>query len=395
MVSEDKKVPLFEPISNFTKPSLPAQETLRLFYAKFLALFHSTETTPFIADDKLKKATLDILDEVVAPPACGPVIDELQATLGPWIDEKSSPFHIASIVLPPCDENGILEEWALRNGHQILSAAARNALLTPVEEPLLPDLSGDGVLVIPRLEHWFLRHQDGLKTIRRLLAAINTLDRRVVIGCNSWAWEFLAKAVGADMVLPEGKTFKAFDEMRLYRWMSELSEDEKSRNLSFKLPASGTDVMGLDPEGNLANDFFKTLAARSLGIPWVAWHMWRRSLRSGDDESIAAETEAGSVDQEAAADEQTLWVAALEEFVLPGGGDPTALLALHALVIHGTLTVEELRLVLPTVGESNVLSALITAGFVEREKEFLKCRPAAYPAIRQGLSSAGFSMDRL
>ncbi len=37
--------------------------------------------------------------------------------------------------------------------------------------------------------------------------------------------------------------------------------------------------MELNSSGELKSDYLKKLAAHSLGIPWVAWHLWRRSLR--------------------------------------------------------------------------------------------------------------------
>ncbi|MDY8109813.1 hypothetical protein U0C82_11755 [Fulvimarina sp. 2208YS6-2-32] len=382
----------FIPIDEYRRPPLPTEETFRRLYSKILAMVQRSKPDPIMAEEQLQKATLELLDDVVAPPAAGPVIGELQATLGPWLAEKKPVRHIATIVLPPCDENGIIETWARRHGHGIVEAPARGDLLSSFGDPVLPDLTGEGPLVIPRLERWFLRHRDGLKTVRGLLAAIDVVDRQVVVGCNSWAFEFLSMAVGANMILPEGKTFQAFDEMRLYDWISELSQAEESTNITFRLPQNGKNVMDLDEDGTLRADTFKTLAGRSLGIPWVAWHMWRRSLRLGSDPDLEIETDA---DGRSETDEQVLWVAALDEYVLPADRDQTVLLVLHALILHGGLTADELRLVLPSVGESNVVSALISAGFVQRHDTLLKCRAAAYPAIREGLMSAGFPMDRL
>ncbi len=353
-------------------------------------VFRKQDNTPFMAGDRLQKATLQILDDVVAPPACGPLLDELQAALDPWIADPS-PFVTAKlIILPPCDENDIVGTWAAEKCHKVLDAPSREALLTTKKDEALPDLSGEGLLVIPQLELWFLRHRNGLAAIRSLLAAIDATDRRCVIGCNSWAWEFLKKAVGVHMILSQPLTYEPFDGKRLHDWVLRLAVNDKSRKITFRLPQSGEDVLAVDDEGTRDSDYFDTLAAQSRGIPWVAWHLWRRSLRS-DGENGSEHDE----DIERDADEQTLWVAALDEFTLPNSSNETPLLVLQALLLHGSLSVDELRSVLPVVGESPVVSALVSAGFVERKDAQISCRPAAYPAIRRELSEAGFSMDGL
>ncbi len=90
--------------------------------------------------------------------------------------------------------------------------------------------------------------------------------------------------------------------------------------------------------------------------------------------------------------ENTLWVFSAHKFNLPEEHRQTALLVLQALLIHGSLTAE-LRLVLPAVGGTFIVAALIAAGFDERDA--MRCRPAAYPAARAELFAAGFPMDRL
>lgn len=114
--------------------------------------------TPLIAQDQLRKATRNLLDEVVAPPACGPLLRQLDATLGTWSQPPKPPSWLQLIVLPPCDENGVLEAWAREHGYAVLDRPARSDLLSR-EAPEPADLAGSGVLVIPRLEAWFLRHQ--------------------------------------------------------------------------------------------------------------------------------------------------------------------------------------------------------------------------------------------
>lgn len=380
-------------LSDYERPPLPTNERMRRLVARLLTFVKRRKSKPFIADDRLARSTIETLDTVVAPPACGPLLEEMGATVRDWragVEAARCQSRLL-LVMPPCDGGHILNVFAEREGLQILAPPERERLVSLAAHEL-PDLSGEGVLVVPQLERWFLRQRNGLRLVRRLFAAIDTSERPVIVGCNSWAWAYLSRAVEADALLPDPRIFRAFDADRLHLWFSDLARDEATKGVRFRLPETGADVLERDEEGGLASDFLHSLAGKSRGIPWVAWHLWRRSLRSEQEPSLAEET-GEAVTGGDRAGEQTLWVAALDEYVLPGVHEQTALLILHALLLHGGLTVHELRLVLPTVGESNIMPVLAASGFVERREGAFHVRPAAYPAVRAGLAEAGYPMD--
>lgn len=385
----------FVVLGEHRRPAMPAEEVVRTYVARLLAIVRRSDPKPFIGDDRLARSTIETLDDVVAPPACGPLLQEIDATVGEWEEgmRQGRREHRLVLVLPPCDGNQIVETWARERGHQVLEAPERGHLVSLVPKAL-PELGGEGILVIPRLERWFLRQRNGLRMIRDLFAAIELSDRRVIVGCNSWAWAYFARSIGADALMPDPRIFRAFDAGRLHLWFSELSSDEATRNIRFRLPKGGEDVLSKDEEGALQSDFLARLAGRSHGIPWVAWHLWRRALRSETEPSLIEEV-GEAVTGGDAASEETLWVAALDEYVLPGVHEQTALLILHALLLHGGLTVAELRLVLPIVGESNVMPVLAQAGFVERWQHSFRVRAAAYPTVYEALQKAGYPMDGL
>lgn len=79
--------------------------------------------------------------------------------------------------------------------------------------------------------------------------------------------------------------------------------------------------------------------------------------------------------------------------MLPAGHEQMALLTLQALLIHGVLTLRQLRLVLPVQEDAGLLPALVHAGYLTRDGEHFACAPAAYPATRSALAAAGFSID--
>ncbi len=383
----------FVPLGTYKWPAMPTQETVRRWVERVshkIASRFRDDDEPAVAKDKLQRITRSVLDNVIAPPSCGPLKRELEQTIAARVSSPDPLTRSMLIVLPPCDRSCVIRSWAERNSHQILEPPARSELIGAVDGPL-PDLDGDGVLVIPRLEHWFLRHHDGLGRVRRLLGALDRLDRPCLIGCNSWAWRYLVAAVDADLVLPSGITFQAFDAERLHHWFSELVGEDGLQSLRFRQSDSGKDVMAVDKDGKLENDYFQTLAATSLGIPWVAWHLWRRSLRA-ENGDVHTDSDDANNEQR---DEQTLWIEALEEFQLPGSSRQSALLVLQSLLIHGELSESDLALSLPVQGIAAVLAALRTAGFIHRDGDAFQCHPAAYPSIRSGLSAAGFATDRL
>ncbi|GAA3967967.1 hypothetical protein [Allohahella marinimesophila] len=407
-MSEDLNQPReFKPLGQYRLPTLQTKDALHLFIARIRRRFDSSNDKPYIAEDKLHHTALQILNDVADPPAWGQLLAELDVTLRDWVAEERPSQGLKLIVLPPGEENGLLAKWARQNDHTVLAPPERISLLESdslaiqtVREQVQAHAKQPGVLVIPELDRWFLRHRNGLGVLRALLESLDGIERHCVIGCNSWAWVYLKKAVSADMILPDGMTFQAFDAERLRHWFHQLGEAHEDHDLTFRLTRTGEDVMAF-PEKNVAHDFFQGLAARSFGIPWVAWHLWRRSLRTGSrSDTLNGENEQAHDPEEkhllaAADDDRTLWVAALEEYTLPGREHDMVLQILHALLIHGGASAEELSAVLPRQVESALLVALRKAGIIYRSGSTYRCQPAAYPAIRSGLAVAGFPTDRL
>ena len=387
MESNDK-IPTFKPVGHYEWPVRQTEESARRLLGQlWRTVRREKKPDPFITDESLRWSNRSRLNQIVAPPACGPLLREMEATFADWIADNEPTHWLQLVVLPPCDQDDLVRSWAMVNGHAIIDPPARDAILEPAAMFDLPETTGDGVIVVPRLEYWFLRHHSGLREVRALLQQLTRLERHCVVGCNSWAWGFLAKAAIADAVFPCGLMFQAFDAVRLRRWLGELASDGADSEKTFRSSMTGEDVFTTVDENATPNDFFHKLAARSLGIPWVAWHLWRRCIRLGPEKN--ADT------KPIFSDEETLWVADLEEFEMPKQDVATALLVLHALLIHDSLTSQQIELVVPNLSCVNVLASLLAAGFILREAERYRCSPAAYPAIRARLNNAGFPMDQL
>ena len=388
MPTDDPDQAPFQPLGNYEWPSMPADDVARSALTRLKRLFAPSDPA-IVADKRLKRATRGTLDHVVPRPASGPLVQDLEETFGQWAGEPS-PTRLNVVVLPPCDQNDILHEWAKSHGHELLPPPDRAGLFQsrPISEV---GLAGEGLLVIPALERWFLRNRLGLAAVRSLLTRVSDGERKCLVACNSWAWAFLNKAIEVELLLPHPLTIKAFDATRLRQWFAELAAHAETETTQFRFTASGKEIDLADPESP-ADDYFKKLAARSLGIPWVAWHQWRQSLRSraqNADEAVPGES------PKPMAEQQTLWIAELEEFTLPSRHEPDELIILQALLIHGALSLEELESVVPVSRVEGISHALLGAGLVERRDGQFRCRPAAYPSVRAGLSAAGFPIDEL
>lgn len=431
------------PLADYRAPGMPAEHVVRAMWRRIKDRFSPSESDPVRADNRLQATTVKLLDEVAGQPACGPLLDDLDAAMRAWVDEPHGSFHCV-VVLPPCDAADLIGGWARSRGHAVLCApdrdrghalsvvqgggeapGARKAPASRADHATGNDCLVPGtpssLLVIPRLESWFLRRRNGLLAVRALLAELQQSERRCLIGCNSWAWAFLVRAAGASLVLPSPRTFGAFDAKRLQAWFAELgAASSQPGRVAFRLAHSGADVLATEGDGALANNYLEELAARSHGIPWVAWHLWRNGLRTGIDavetqkanghavnkvsESAAhasqvvadARHEAGKIlEKIIPPGERTFWITGVPDPDLPHHQDDNALLVLHALLIHGALDTAELLSVLPDATAAEVLPALLRAGFLEQQGSQLVVKPSAYPAVRRALLADGFPIGAL
>lgn len=455
------------PLADYRSPGMPAEHVVRAVWRRIKERFDSSDADPVRADNRLQATTLKVLDEVVGPPACGPLMRDFDAAVRAWLDEPEGTFHCV-VVLPPCDCTDLIGSWAQSRGHAMLRPPRRdqgNALSVVAgavkeshatgaknaddgessegSEAFMPEGEAP-LLVIPRLESWFLRRRNGLLAVRALLAELQQAERRCLIGCNSWAWAFLVRAAGAALVLPSPRTFVAFDAMRLQAWFYGLAQaPAEKKHIAFRLAHSGADVLALKDDGTLCSNYLEQLAARSNGIAWVAWHLWRDALCTGIDAvevqkanghagangsqadsrpaaqdgtttSTSSEAEAQAQDAAEAkagakaharagkaaengvpASERTFWITGVPDPDLPHHQDDNALLVLHALLLHGTLDAAELLSVLPDATAAEVLPALLRNGFIDQHKGRLSVKPAAYPAARRALLADGFPVGEI
>lgn len=464
-------------LRDYAAPAMPTEHAIRRYWRLLRRHFQTDASDPVSSAARLEPATRQLLDSVAAPPAYGALKEELQRCVDGWQAEaRPGAVWLRAVVLAPCEHGDLVGSWAQESGHDVLRPPARASLAHGTAQIDWPLLSGDGVLVVPQLERWFLRQRDGLATVRALVEALSQLDRPCLVSCNSWAWAYLEKAAGASLVLPRPVTFQALRAKQLNAWFSALARREAQagasiwhgalgphagganrasgdalddaspakrladaralaavdmatdaapgRPLVFRLASSGADVLTQTaPQDSEADDstagksrthedsYLQRLAARSLGIPWVAWNLWRDGLRAARESDQVPQ----SIKEMVQDDAHTLWVSELPEFSLPMEYERASLMVVHALLLHGALTRSQLQGVLSAQEQPGVLAALLSAGYLEwadaaqeqtnamevadnadtarllaaQERE-LRVRPSAYPALHTALRTAGF-----
>lgn len=397
-MSDKPYLPRYIKLRDFKSPGMPTQRAFEIFLSKSMQLFKKDkeEDEDAISSSRLHKTPEADLDIIAAPPAFGPLVKALDKNLSDWLKNTDSNNTINVIVLPPCDEDNVIKCWAKSNRLECLEPPAPQAILSG--EATLPEIRFGSPLIIPRLEAWMIRTYYGLNLIRELLYAIANSERKIVIGCNSYAWEFLRKSVGAESFLPEPMTFKALNSRQLKNWFHTLHAESEMQHIKLRHQHSAQDVFAEDKEKD--NNYFKILAATSSGIPWVAWHLWRNNLLTqNDDTRVGDTTDADQKDgaqddppPEEDTGQQTLWVAALQEFSLPNTEKSLSLLVLQAILIHNEISAEHLVKVLPDIRPLTAIPLLKRAGIIADKQGMLSCKPEAYPVIREQLAASGFPL---
>ena len=143
-----------------------------------------------------------MLADVLPEPHWEAAATGLTAHLNPWLHETAPESLVQAVIGPPgSGVQEVVARWGKQVSAKLLSPPDHARLFDP-ESNYWQAVARDaeGVLVIPALERFYLRHSDGLDLIRQLAEWLWVSPRRVVVGCDSWAWAYLCKTVRIDAV---------------------------------------------------------------------------------------------------------------------------------------------------------------------------------------------------
>ena len=250
--------------------------------------------------------------------------------------------------------------------------------------------------VLPNLEHCFLRHVSGLRTLRDLLeqAEAGSLGDGVIC-CDSWAWAYLQ----AIWPIPESEavTLQAFDGSRFARLLMDMVTTRSQRTIHFRNASTGKDVLSVPSADVVVTEEMAELVARCRGNVGLALSHWRERLRTEPESEakVDGKNAREHVHDSEAAEDENVWVSAFRELPLPVDTDEDIALILHALLLHNGLPAVMLSETLPLSRERSVelLFRLRETGFVKECSGRWFVVEAAYVAVRTFLSGRGYLVD--
>jgi hypothetical protein len=403
-------------LDQYNRPSDTSRETMRKgISGLWLRLgWGSKAEESVFAEKELSQVPQELVDKAAPDPDWSASLPAVTAVLDTWLDAKVPGSSNQIFVGPPYHGTSeILTAWAQTRGWRLVAAPSPEMILTGGQDWLTQLEEDNEPLVLPHLEHCYLRHYNGLTLLRRLLDHIISQTRRWLVGCDSWAWAYLSKALKVNTVFPPPFILEAFDEERLKIWFQQLATASGEHIFVFRQldsgkyvlpPAAGDEASGDRSQGAVAEDngFLKNVAAYSRGIPGVAWAVWRHSFGFVN---TTAEDGAECAPEAPAADEcnpaHPILVTPWSQLNLPGFPFQRVslglLMVLHTLLIHGGLWSRILPELLP-LSPMEILEHLYlleASGLVESDQSFWRVTPVGYPVVRQVLQSEGYLTDAI
>lgn len=416
---EDRNMPIFVFVApdKFTRPTEPKAEAarsgLRALWKRFQRSRHTSESIDIQAE--LHSVSQQLLDWVAPSPTWEDTKDALNAALKTWHEDERTEQNIQVIVGPP--GSGIrqtLLSWAEEHRCGVIKPPTPEETLSGGGEWIQKlQRTKEKAVVFPAMEACYLRHHNGLKLIRGILEYMKDGNRRWLIGCNSWAWSYLSKAVKIDSLMPVPHVLQALDGVHLQQWFQSLIKSTDKGSFIFRQSDNGTLIFSVSgnkdqtvqkglteekiggvPEQLEAPDFIKKVATRGRGIPLVCWAIWRNSLQVAGETTIDMDAlRAAAVDKGL-----TIWVRPLDKIELPAVPSDISRcdsFILHALLLHAGLSDDVIRLLLPFSPDEIIrgLNSLHNHGLTKYEKGTWRVSLSGYPSVRQHLYNEGYPVD--
>jgi hypothetical protein len=403
-------------LDQYNRPSDTSRETMRKgISGLWLRLgWGSKDEESVFAEKELSQVPQELVDKAAPDPDWSAFLPAATAVLNTWLDAKVPGSTNQIFVGPPYHGTSeILTAWAQARGWRLVAAPSPEVILTGGQDWLTQLEEDNDPLVLPHLEHCYLRHYDGLTLLRRLLDHIISQSRRWLVGCDSWAWAYLTKAIKVDTVFPPPFILEAFDQERLKIWFQQLAAESGENVFVFRQlnsgkyvlpPATRDEASGDRSQGAAAEDgsFLKNVAAYSRGIPGIALALWRHSF--GFVNATAEDGEACGQETPAPGDRNSAYpilVTPWSQLNLPGFPFQRVslglLMVLDTLLIHGGLWSRMLPELLP-LSPMEILENLYlleASGLLESDQGFWRVTPAGYPVVRQVLQSEGYLTDAI
>lgn len=406
--------PLWEyvPITDYRRPTAPMHEAVRHNWQAWLSRLQPQ----FFRQKRFYSMPPYLLNRAAPAPDSDQIITALTAVLHGWELSKEPEQSVRVLVGPP--GSGVAQAavaLARQNGWQIMGAPSERQILAG-GDAWLDQVTRPGLvpLVLPRLGKCFLRHQEGLTLLSRLLDWLQTSPRRCLIACDSWAWAYLKKSLQIDVMVPTPLVLSQFDGAKVQFWLPFLANRIHNGRFTFRQMEDGKLIFPLAETYSQAiahyrangeierygdwiavHHFFRLLAAHGRGLPGVIWQLWRQSLE------ITYEGSPDSVKPEASFDDDkryTVWVqpwSRLQLPTMPSGLGTDESLVLHTILLHGGASAALIADLTPLSHNEvrRILQMFWRANLLEKEEDRWLVPLLAYPTVRGYLDNEGYLVD--
>jgi hypothetical protein len=389
----------FEPSREYTVPTgtinVVRVRSSFLGFLRRLAQGEQKKDSPLDPTDDLLSLSGERLTKAVPAPDWMQAALLFEQRLRPWLETEAPSKPVVFYVGPPYSgREEILRHWAHANKVSVLKDPTPKAILGGGSK-WLRDWPKKSPWLLPQLERCFLRHASGLDLVRELLSRMMSGEMgRGIVGCDSWAWAYLQH------VLPGRSSFtlsaRAFDAQRLQQFFGENIFKQNGPGTSFRQADNGAYLFPERRDGNdvdVADGFWRALAARSRGNLGVARAYWQRALRTLPEKELE--------EQEAAlrqAKQTTIWVTPWEDMpqpAMPRDAGENELFVLQSLLLHGGLREDRIAMTLPS-GRASITEALHfleEAELAGRTGDRWYVTAYGYPAVRAALQTNDYLCD--
>lgn len=250
--------------------------------------------------------------------------------------------------------------------------------------------------VVPQLADFWLRHQSGLNLLREFFARI-ALDNtgNGLVGCSSWCWQFWRQYLPELSLGPYTPAPLTGEQMT--RWFDYLASGSGEQQVTARMSHDGLYVLPKPQQQprHKYSSFTRDLATLARGNRGVALAIWQRALRARPENRDELKGQ-----EPAVVAGRQCWVVPLDQLSLPSlshstGRQPSHIL--HALLLHSSLSTEQLHLVtgIPEQEVCLTLAKLMRSELVHQgpESGVYRVTPLGYPAIRKNLEARGYPVD--
>lgn len=387
------------PLSDFKLPSEPVLQSARgrLDYLYDLVrLRPPSDEKPVKTEDELGRLDPSAAEFIAPDPDPEAPASALMDMVSELQRKRSAKAPVVLILGPPyAGHRNILEAFGVLSHARRLDPPGARKILEQESRWLERLRASSSLWVYPELERTFFRHPSGLSLVRGFLnEAISGLFGPGVIGCDSWAWEFINRCWHGNM----GNVFvyQAMDAGRTGLLLRELSQRHASGTVRFRQSDNGNDILASkDSEKGFEqkNSYLQLLAAKSRGNAGVSRELWKASMQVEPEQNTHDEQDGRKPG------ERTIWIKPLDKLSLPSVSSSEGIetsLVLHALLLHNGLELELLQKFLPLAAGSvaGMVFRFAEEGLLEEHDGRWRVTASGYISVRQHIRSRGLLVDQ-